>query len=172
MQGRDIVVISMQPWDYHIGSNAKNIAQQFSEHNRVLYVNEPLDRITLFRSDKQDNWIKRRIDTIKGRAKSLIKIDENLWNLYPNFLAESINWIPHKYFYNVFNRHNNRLFAKNILEACNELGFKDYILFNDNLIFKGLLLNELLKPALSAYYLRDFLIVQPYFKKVILSGAL
>lgn len=165
MHGRDIVVIGMQPWDYHIGSNAKNIAQQFSKCNRVLYVNEPLDRITLFRSNKKDSWVKKRIDAIKGRSKGLVKIDENLWNLYPNFLAESINWIPFKYFYNVFNRLNNRLFAKSILEACNELGFKDYILFNDNLIFKGLLLNELLKPALSAYYLRDFLIVQPYFKR-------
>jgi teichuronic acid biosynthesis glycosyltransferase TuaH len=165
MQGKDIIVISMQPWDHHIGSNAKNIAQQFSKRNRVLYVNEPLDRVTLIRSNKRENWLKKRIDVIKGRSKGLIKIEENLWNLYPNFLAESINWIPFKFIYNIVNRFNNKQLSKSILNACKELGFNDYVLFNDNLMFKGLFLNEFLRPAVSVYYLRDFLIVQSYFKK-------
>ena len=165
MIGKDIVVISMQPWDHDIGSNAKNIAEEFSKHNRVLYVNEPLDRVTLFRSKKDNVWIRKRIDVIKGRTNGLVKIKDNLWNLYPNYLSESINWIPEKLTYNFLNAYNSRKFATCIEASCNELGFKDFILVNDNLMFKGLLLNELLKPEISAYYLRDFLIVQPYFRK-------
>ena len=47
IQGRDIVIVGQQPWDTEIGSNCKNIALEFSKHNRVLYVNSPLDRFTL-----------------------------------------------------------------------------------------------------------------------------
>ena len=55
---RDIVIVGQQPWDVEIGSNCKNIAIEFSKHNRVLYVNSPLDRITKFKS-KDDPKIKK-----------------------------------------------------------------------------------------------------------------
>ena len=47
---RDIIVVGLQPWDTSIGSNCKDVALEFSKQNRVLYVNYPLDRITLFRN--------------------------------------------------------------------------------------------------------------------------
>ena len=47
MQGKDIVITGIQPWDIEIGSNCKNIALEFSKKNRVLYINAPLDRNTL-----------------------------------------------------------------------------------------------------------------------------
>ena len=46
IHGRDIVVVGQQPWDTALGSNCKDIALEFSRHNRVLYVNSPLDRNT------------------------------------------------------------------------------------------------------------------------------
>jgi len=42
VKDRDIVVVGLQPWDLPIGSNCKNIALEFSKHNRVLYVNAPI----------------------------------------------------------------------------------------------------------------------------------
>jgi glycosyltransferase involved in cell wall biosynthesis len=46
-----------------------------------------------------------------------------------------------------------------------QLGFKDVILFNDNDFFQGQFLKEELAPQLYLYYLRDYLIEQPYFKR-------
>lgn len=51
---RDIIVVGQQPWDVEIGSNCKNIAIEFAKHNRVLYVNSPLDRITKWRKNKRN----------------------------------------------------------------------------------------------------------------------
>jgi glycosyltransferase involved in cell wall biosynthesis len=45
------------------------------------------------------------------------------------------------------------------------LGFKDYILFNDNDIFRSFYLKELLKPKLYIYYSRDNLLAVPYWRK-------
>lgn len=43
--GRDFIITSLQSWDIAIGSNAKDIAKEISRHNRVLYVNTPVDML-------------------------------------------------------------------------------------------------------------------------------
>ncbi len=50
IQGKDIVIVGLQPWDTEIGSNCKDIAVEMSKNNRVLYVNSPFDRISKFRA--------------------------------------------------------------------------------------------------------------------------
>lgn len=162
--GRDIIVVGQQPWDTEIGSNCKNIALEFSKHNRVLYVNSPLDRITLWRN-KQDIKTRKRLEIIQGKADGLVPIQPGLWNFYPDCMVESINWINHTGLFSFLNRINNRKLAKSILKAVEKLGFKDFILFNDNEIFKGFYLNDFLKPALSIYYSRDYMIAVDYWKK-------
>ena len=46
--GRDFIITSLQSWDIAIGSNAKDIAKEISRHNRVLYVNTPVDMLNYF----------------------------------------------------------------------------------------------------------------------------
>ena len=164
---RDIVIVGQQPWDVEIGSNCKNIAIEFSKHNRVLYVNSPLDRITKFKS-KDDPKIKKRIDVIKGKQEALININKNLFNYYPDEIIESINWIKNDFVYTFLNKINNKRFARSIKRAIDKLGFKDIILFNDNDIFRCFYLKELLKSSLSIYYSRDYLLSVDYWK---LHGA-
>src|SRR6187399_1314787 len=81
----DIIVVGQQPWDTEIGSNCKDVALEFSKQNRVLYVNYPLDRGTLFRN-KKDPKIKKRLNIIKRKAESIETIKENLWVFYPDVL--------------------------------------------------------------------------------------
>ena len=107
IQNRDIVVVGLQPWDTTIGSNCKDIALEFSKNNRVLYVNYPLDRITLFRNTKEPN-IQKRIRVIKGKEEGIVPIQENLWNLYPDEMVESINWIKSTKLFTYFNKINNQ----------------------------------------------------------------
>ena len=163
LQNRDIVIVGQQPWDVEIGSNCKNIAKEFSKHNRVLYVNSPLDRITLFRH-KSDEKIKKRMDVINHKADSIIKISDNLWNHFPDKILESINWIKNEKIFETFNKLNNKRFASCIKKAIDTLGFKDILLFNDNDIFRCFYLKDFLKPSKSIYYSRDFLLSVDYWK--------
>lgn len=163
IKNRDIIVVGQQPWDVEIGSNCKNIALEFAKHNRVLYVNSPLDRKAKLKN-AGDPKVKIRIDVVNGRTDSVIQIKQNLWNLYPDEIIESINWMSHNFIYNFFNKLNNKRFARSIDKAAKKLGFKDYILFNDNDIFRCFYLKELLKPAISIYYSRDYLLFVDYWK--------
>ena len=106
LYGRDIVIVGQQPWDTIIGSNCKNIALEWSKYNRVLYVNSALDRFSLYAA-KNDLKIKYRLAVIQGKQKGLITIQQNLWNLYPDLLIESINWIPNQFVFEYLNKKNN-----------------------------------------------------------------
>ncbi|MEJ7779625.1 MAG: glycosyltransferase [Daejeonella sp.] len=161
---KDIVIIGQQPWDTEIGSNCKDIALEMSKKNRVLYVNSPLDRVSMIRN-KEDEKIKKRIEVIKGRENGLIRIKDNLWNLYPDCMVESINWINIDYVFDTINKNNNRKFAEAIKRALHEINFHDYILFNDSEMFKGFYLNEYLEPTVSIYYSRDYMLAVDYWKK-------
>lgn len=163
IQNRDIVVVGQQPWDTGIGSNCKNIALEFARHNRVLYVNSTLDRITLLKH-KDDPKVQKRLSVINGKEDGLVVIQDNLWNLYPDTLTESINWIKSRPVFNALNKVNNKKFARSIQKAMARLGFKNIILFNDNDMFRSFYLKELLKPDVSIYYSRDYMLAVDYWK--------
>lgn len=164
IKGRDIVVVGIQAWDIEIGSNCKNIATEFAKHNRVLYVNPPLDRASLKR-EKNTEKIQKRIKIKNGEEDNLVQIEDNLWNLYPESMIESINWIPVHFLFKIFNRRNSRIFSNDIQDAIDHLGFKDVLIFNDSSMFLGLHLKEFLEPESYTYYMRDYLIKVPYWAK-------
>lgn len=164
MIGRDIIVIGIQPWDIEIGSNCKNIAEEMSKYNRVLYVNSPLDRNTK-KTKASDERTQRRIRICQGKEDNLVQLNTNMWNLYPHRMIESINWLPDGTLYDFINKRNNRKFAADIQEAIDHLGFKDFIIFNDSNMFTGLHQKELLKPKTYVYYMRDYLTKNPYWRK-------
>ena len=163
IQNKDIIIVGQQPWDTEIGSNCKNIAMELSKHNRVLYINSPLDRITLLRHKDSPN-VKTRLEVIKGKTNGLIHLQKNLWTYYPDQIIESINWMKHNAVYTFLNKVNNKRFARSIKKAVKQLGFKNYVLFNDNDMFRCFYLKEMLQPALSIYYSRDFMLAVDYWK--------
>ncbi len=163
IKGRDIVIVGQQPWDVEIGSTCKNIALEFSRLNRVLYVNSPLDRITLIR-EKNTPRVQHRLAVVKGKLEGIVPIKNNLWSFYPDCVIESINWFKNAPVFNYINKINNKKFAQAIKRAINVLGFKDFILFNDNELFRAFYLKEYLTPALSIYYFRDFMLAYKYWK--------
>lgn len=160
----DILIIGQQSWDTGIGSNCKNIALELSKTNRVLYVNSPLDRITRLKG-RGDVDVIRRLRVINHKEEGLVEVQHNLWIYYPDCMVESINWINSDIIFDFFNKRNNRKFANSIATALSVLNFEKYVLFNDGEIFKGFYVAKLLKPTISIYYLRDFLIGVPYWKK-------
>ncbi len=164
ISGRDIIVVGQQAWDTDIGSNCKNIAMEFSKHNRVLYVNSPLDiKTVLLKND--DPKIKKRLAVINKKQDGLEHIDTNLWTYYPDKTIASINWIKSNGIFNFFNHINNKRFAGSIQKAIKRLNFKNFILFNDSDIFRSFYLKELLSPDVSIYYSRDYLLGVDYWKR-------
>ncbi|NLR77806.1 glycosyltransferase [Chitinophaga eiseniae] len=164
IENRDIVIIGLQQWYTSIGSNCKSIAREFARHNRVLYINSPLDRRTIMHG-KDDPHVQYTLDARDKKVPATVQISDNLWNHYPSAVLESINWLPFTPLFSWFNKRNNRKFADSIREAIQEMNFKDVILFNDNDIFRGFYLKEMLQPASYVYYSRDYLLGVPYWKK-------
>lgn len=161
---KDIIIVGQQPWDTEIGSNCKDIALELSKHNRVLYVNSALDRITKYKN-KKDPKVQKRLRVISGRENGLEQIAEGLFILYPDCLTESINWIPSTIVFDRLNRINNKRFARSIRKAIKALDFKDFILFNDNDMFRSFYLKEFLNPLLSVYYSRDNMVGVDYWRR-------
>lgn len=160
---RDIVIVGQQAWDIEIGSNCKNVALEFSKNNRVLYVNPPLDRITVLRQGN-DPKVQKRLAVVNNEEDGLVKIQDNLWNLYPDKIIESINWIKVDWLFNALNKRNNKVFATTIQDAVEKLAFENLIIFNDGDMFRSLFLKELLKPDMSIYYSRDNYLATSYYK--------
>lgn len=164
LKAKDIVIVGQQPWDTAIGSNCKDLAVEFSKHHRVLYVNAPLDRRTAYQHRNQED-VKKRKQIIASNRAPLEKITENLWVLYPDVMVESINFIRLLFIFRWINKINNISFAKTIKKQLKQLDFKNFILFNDNDIFRSYHLKELLKPAISVYYSRDYMIATKYWRR-------
>jgi len=164
LKGRDIVVIGLQPWYYEIGSNCKSIATQLALHNRVLYVNLPINRKT-YLSKITSPGVQQHCSIIREKGEKIRKIGDNIWEFYPTSVVESINWLPSTAAFKAVNYFNNRRFAKDIMEAVASLHFRDIILFNDNDIFNGYHLKKFLSPSLYVYYCRDYLRGHEYWKK-------
>ncbi len=158
IHNKDIILFSFQPWDLEIGFNFKEMAYELARNNRVLFVSRVPDRNSLLRKKKDKSVSKQKLE--------LTEIQKNLWVYNPNIVLESINWISVNWVYDFLNKINNKRLAAAINKAVKKLSFKDAILINDNDFYRGFYQKELL-PECSKYifYLRDFLTVQPYFKK-------
>ena len=162
--GRDIIVYGLQSLDSPIGSNCINIAREFSNNNRVLYVNYPVDRLTLLRQSS-NTIIKKRKEVLDGKQPDLVKICDNLWNLNPKTILESIGKIGVRPLFSFFNKINNKRYSKEIKKAILSLKFQNYILFNDSDFYRGYHFNEMLSPSFSIYYTRDNMRETEFFKK-------
>ncbi len=163
IRNRDFIIIGLQALDSRIGSNCINIAQEIALHNRVLYVNYPLDRGTI-RREKNDPLIQKRIQIIEGKAPDIEQVSENMWNLFPRTTLESIGQLPINSIFDWLNKINGKRFAREIQKAIDTLQFRDFFLFNDSDMFRGFYLKELLKPEMYIYYTRDNLIAVDYWK--------
>lgn len=161
---RDFIIVGLQALDSRIGSNCINIAHEIARHNRVLYVNYPLDRLTRIR-EKNDPLIQKRVRIIKGKEPDLVQVSENMWNLNPRTMLESISQIPFDGLFDFFNKINNKRFAREIKMAINKLGFSNYFIFNDSDMFRSFYLKEMLNPEMYVYYTRDNLIAVDFWKK-------
>ena len=163
LKDRDFIFTGLQIWDIPIGSNAIDIAREISGNNRVLYVNTPLDQMSVLRKGKND-ISDSRIEVIRKKADPLRKLSDSLWVLDLPFSVWSVNSLPDGFIFDFFNRLNNSKIYSYVTSISEKLGFRNPIHFIDNDIYRSLYSKELLNPALSVYYRRDNLHPMYYWK--------
>ncbi len=161
IENRDIIAFGLQPWDLDIAFTLKYTAIEMSKKNRVLFINPPLQRSAWLRG-RGTAEVDNRIQILKGEKPDLVQYNDNMWVFTPRTVAESINWIKNPSIFDLFNKMNEKRFAKEIMRAADQLNFKDFILFNDNSMIIGYYLKELLKPSFSVYLLRDAVTLVSY----------
>lgn len=164
MKGKDFIITGLQSWDIPIGSNAIDIAREIAKDNRVLYVNSPLDVMTIYRN-KPTPETGHRMEVLQRKRKPLRKISENLWVLDFPFFIWSVNGLPDGVLFDTVNRRNNRKIFRYVRKTADELGFGNVIHFIDNDIYRSFYSREMLRAKLSVYYRRDNLQPFAYWKK-------
>lgn len=163
MQNQNIVMLCQQSWESGIDTNARNLARELSQQNRVLYLDLPLDLNTLLRTFRTPATRARLGQVLIPRPPE--PVAPNLWVSTPDIVGLSINWLAAGRVFNALNRLNSWLLARSIRRATRALGFDSYSLLLDGLIFQGLELPRLLRPQRFIYYLRDYMITVPYFRR-------
>ncbi len=123
-----------------------------SQHNKVLYVNPP--------------------ESFTAAAKKtdfrITPITDNLYTLDLPIRTFPVGQIPSKWIFTLFNYWNNIRIARNIRKACAKLNMSHIVHINDNDVYRGLYLKELLNPSISVYYRRDWLFDVDYWKRHVL----
>ncbi|WP_300699443.1 glycosyltransferase [Bacteroides sp.] len=160
----DFIITSLQTWDIEIGSTIKNTALEISKKHRVLYVNTPMDYSNYLRGNRKSPSYLRRMEVIKRNTSPLRRINENLWVVDCPFILPSFNILPAGLF-NLFNKRNNRRIGQWIVKQAASLGFRDYIHLIDTDIYRSRYLKEFIRPAISIYYRRDYIIGEAYWRK-------
>ncbi len=161
----DFIFTSLQKIHTDRDSTATSLAKELAKSHRVLYINPPIDTRTYY-AKNNDAYTKAHIEGIKHKAPSLSKTENlNLWTLNPATLLHSINWIPNTSLFSFFNKHNNKKLAKDIAEAVESIGLKDFILINDKDIFRSYYLKELLRPKQYVYLDRDYTVGMQYWRR-------
>lgn len=164
IKDRDFIFTGLQPWDISIGSNAKDIALEVAKHNRVLYINSPLDKRSFRNADNTPENRQRR-DAVAGTTPLLRTIiPGRLWVLDYPFTIWPVNFMPDGFLFDTVNRANNKKMYSFVRKEAEKLGFQDYILFIDNDIYKSFYAKDILKPEFTLYYRRDNMI-SAYWRK-------
>ena len=157
-------MVCQQNWDLDIDSSAKNLAKEFARHNKVMYVIMPLDTNGLLLGLSRPD-VRKKVRVALGQDEGLVQMEPNLWVYTPGVLCLSANWLSSKGLFSQINRFNSQLLARSIRKAAEQMGFDSYYMLQDGIIFQALELPRLLRPLKFIYYLRDYTITVPYFRR-------
>ncbi|PLK45504.1 glycosyltransferase [Emticicia sp. TH156] len=159
------IVIAQQEWELNLGSNARNLAVEFSKNKPVMYVNPAIDIKSVYKQANTEAG-KRRLKLSLGFGENTFKAADNLWVHTPATVSYSINWLRNISLYNFLNRRNGKGFFNSLKKALKQLGWnaERCVVLNDSQMFTGLYTKAYLRPLLSFYYIRDNLVEHPYFK--------
>ena len=151
LEKQDVIIVSFEPWGTAHQSECSRIAYELGQHNRVLYVNPPLDnrRAKLF-AHLPD--VAKRLHVVKGLTDEITQVADRIWTLSPGIIVRSLRDVKNPFLFDVLNYYNNKKLAKEIAKAVAKLGFSTLVLLNYGELFRSFYLNRFLPHTLSAYF--------------------
>ena len=145
-------------------SGAQAIARELAMENRVLYVNPPVDWMTLLGSC-ENREVERKNRVLRGSEPAIRRITSSLWVLEPPMVIFSFSKIYSDMVFDLLNRHSGRRFAEVIRWAMAHLGMKEHYLMIENDFYRGFYLKEFLEPDLTVYYRRFDLLKIDFWRR-------
>ncbi len=164
IKNRVFLVVTPQQYDDPLSGNAKDIALELAQRNIVFYINLPLDIKSIITGFYKPE-IRERLLRQLGIKKRIVRKNYKLYTYYPSCFFLSINWIKSRRIHKSLNWINNWLFASRIKRLIKANHIQDYVIFNDNLMTRGLYLKDHLFPEMYVYYIRDNFEGHPYFRR-------
>lgn len=146
----DFIITSLQSWDIEIGSTIKNVALEMSKQHRVFYISTPYSLKHWFSNSQ------KRPDK---------QVNDNLKVVYCNSPALPVNSLPFTWMFDVVNYFNNYIISLTIKRVIKKYNIGKYIHFVDTDLYRSRYLKQLLKPDISIYYRRDYVIGFDYWRK-------
>lgn len=140
------------------------MARELSKENRVLYVNPPVDWMTLL-SGYGNRDVERKNRVLRGSEPAIRRITSSLWVLEPPMVIFSFAKIYSDLVFDLMNRHSGRRFAKVIRWAMAHLGMREHYLMIENDFYRGFYLKEYLDPELLIYYRRFDLLKIDFWRR-------
>ncbi len=164
MHDQHILMLCQQSWDAGLGTNARSLALEFARQNRVLYVSAPVTVNSLLTGFNTPD-VQRLRRVALGREPALAEVAANVWVYTPAVVALSLNWLPWHGLFRLLNVFNAWLLARSIRRGLQALGFETFDLLVDGIQFPAVEMKRLLRPRRFVYYLRDFMVAVPYFRR-------
>ena len=164
MQHQNILMLCQQSWGEGLGTNARSMALEFARQNRVLYISNPLTFNNLF-SKSETSQVQQFWRVWRGRQPQLTEVADNVWVYTPNVVVLSINWLAWKWLFRLLNRFNAWLLAGGIRRSLRAMDFNDFDLLVDGIQYPALEMKRLLKARRLIYYLRDYMVTVPFFRR-------
>lgn len=156
IQKTDIIYFSLFRWNNPYSSVSLSLAKEFSQNNRVFYVNHPISYKDLVKGWTNNTEVRDiKWNLLKG-GNQFQQIDHypNITSVTPE-LSYPINWLSKGSLYDFFKKKNEQIIQKAIEETIEKYNIKKYIFINCFDPFFVDILPKDKPPILSVYQCID-----------------
>lgn len=152
----NLIILAFSKWDGEYSSTTFSLAKEFSNSNKVIYIDRPITWkdyiVNIFNKNK-------KLKPSKTRLKYL---NENLIIFTPP-ITIPINFLSRNYLYKKLKKINEKIIFKSLNKYLKSIDFNNYIYLN---IFNPFFDHtNHLNPILSIYYTVDNIAESAYVKK-------
>lgn len=163
----DIFILGQSRWDNPYSSPAFCLAKEFSNKNRVFYIDHPFSIKDYFSQYSSGNTVLSRKNALLYGKDYFRKIDglpDNFTVIIPQ-LTLPLNWLSDGFIYDRLSEINDKIVFKTLRKTIKQFDIKSYILINS---FDPFFLRNIpkdIKPAINVYQTIDDITQETYIAR-------
>lgn len=170
----DVLILGATRWDFSLASSTFSIAQSFSKHNRVFYIERPFTWKDVIKHWNEPWFQYRKRGLLKGEItyKKFDLPDNQMISITPPLLLP-INFLPEGNWYNALAKINQRILTQTVEKIIHDYGVKKYIYLNSFYPYYLRRIPEtVLQPKCSIYRSVDDISQEKYIARHGVRGEL